>query len=432
MRKYILVVLTFMMFACTLGQKDAKQTKSEPPAPTSVSIVPIAPTAVPPTNPSAVATSPTTQPTNALTATRVPLNAIPAARLALLARGVNLTQWYKVTTGPTPFSNYYSDNDLKTIRALGFTDVRLAVPLSVLFQPDQPAVPNPQQLAYLDDAINQILANGLAVIVDMHAAGTATNANEAIKNEIETNASVANGYVTFWSALAQHLNRYDPDMVFLELLNEPDYENDPQQWIDLQNRLVAAIRVQAPADTIVATGPVTPIGGLLKLTPAADPNVIYTFHFYEPFTFTAQGKADVPDLAPLKDLPYPWSSTPCAAAIAALTNADAQKTAQQYCNEKWDETKLDADVQKAANWAHQNNAHVFVGEFGADSRSEVPADRVQWFTDVHNIWQKYQIPWTLWGYDDTHGLDRQVTPQGTISLDMSVVNALQLNTGALK
>ncbi len=428
MKKYILLVLTFMMFACTLGQRDTKQTKSEPPAPTSVSTVPIVPTAVSPTNPSAVATAPTTQATNAPTATRVPLNAIPAARLALLARGVNLTQWYKVTS-PTPFSNFYTDNDLKTIRALGFTDIRLAVPLSILFQPDQPAVPNPQQLAYLDDAITQILANGLAVIVDMHAADGKT---AAIKNEIETNTTVADGYVTFWSVLAQHLNQYDPNMVFLEILNEPDYENDPQQWTDLQSRLIAAIRAGAPADTIVATGPITPINGLVKLTPVADPNVIYTFHFYEPFTFTAQGKADIPDLAPLKDLPYPWSSTSCAAAMASLTNADAKKTAQQYCNQKWDETKLDADVQMAANWAHQNNAHVFVGEFGADSRSEAPADHVQWFEDVYNIWQKYQIPWTLWGYDDTHGLNRQVTPQGNISLDMSVVNALQLNAAGLK
>ncbi len=180
MKKYILLVLAFMMFACTLGQRDTKQTKSEPPAPTSVSTVPIAPTAVPPANLSALTTVPTSQAANTSTATRVPLNAIPAARLALLARGVNLTQWYKVTS-PTPFSNFYTDNDLKTIRALGFTDVRLAVPLSVLFQPDQPAVPNPQELVYLDNAINQILANGLAVIVDMHAAGTATDANEAIK-----------------------------------------------------------------------------------------------------------------------------------------------------------------------------------------------------------------------------------------------------------
>ena len=380
---YFLIAALFFLLACNLMGRTSK---SDAPAPTPLSTVPNAPTAVPPTNPSAVTTGPTTQPTNAVTATRVPLNAIPAARLALLARGVNLTQWYKVTS-PTPFSNFYTDNDLKTIRSLGFTDIRLAVPLAILFQPDQPAVPNPQQLAYLDDAINQILANGLAVIVDMHAADGKT---AAIKNEIETNTTVANGYVTFWSVLAQHLNQYDPNMVFLEILNEPDYSNDPQQWTDLQNRLVAAIRTGAPADTIVSTGPVTPIGGLLQLKPVADPNVIYTFHFYEPFTFTAQGKADVPDLASLKDLPYPWSSTPCTAAIASLTNADAKKTAQQYCNEKWDETKLDADVQKAANWAHQNNAHVFVGEFGADSRSEEPDDRQQWFNDVYNIWQKYQ------------------------------------------
>ena len=59
MLKYILVVLTFMMFACTLGQRDAKQNKSVPPAPTN----PAAPTGTKETSvPTATVASPTTSP----------------------------------------------------------------------------------------------------------------------------------------------------------------------------------------------------------------------------------------------------------------------------------------------------------------------------------------------------------------------------------
>jgi endoglucanase len=427
MRRFFWLLLVYILAACTLGQQKPADPKQ--PAPTSVSPTPSVPLIGPPTATTFLAPLPTPKPLNTPPPARVRLTAIPAARLAHLARGVNLTQWYKVKN-PEPFSNYYTDNDLQTIRALGFTDVRLAVPVSVLFQPDQPAVPNPQLLAYLDAALNQVLANGLSVIVDMHVSGS-----PSLKDQIEQNDTVANGFVAFWSALAQHLSRYDPDRVYLEILNEPNYSQDPEQWIELQKKLVAAIRAEAPAHTLIATGPLlSDVDGLLKLTPVDDPNVIYTFHFYEPFPFTAQSATWVNDPAIpfLKNLPYPWSSTGCAAALAALANADAQKSAQKYCSGKWDAAKLQARLQLAADWSHKNNAQIFVGEFGALSKAAQPADRLQWFRDVYNIFQQDQISWTLWGYDDPLGLDRQLTPQGKISLDTDVVEALHLDGTRLK
>ena len=55
MRKYILVVLTFMMFACTLGQRQAKRSTSAPTnAPVSVPTVATAA----PTNPQATTATP--------------------------------------------------------------------------------------------------------------------------------------------------------------------------------------------------------------------------------------------------------------------------------------------------------------------------------------------------------------------------------------
>ena len=86
---------------------------------------------------------------------------------------------------------------MKTIRTLGFTDVRLAVPVSALFRRDQPGVRDPQLLAYVDAAIDQIHANGLAMIVDMHVTGS-----PSLKDDFEHSPALADGFVRFWSAPA--------------------------------------------------------------------------------------------------------------------------------------------------------------------------------------------------------------------------------------
>ncbi len=74
-----------------------------------------------------------------------------------------------------------------------------------------------------------------------------------------------------------------PRLTFPELLNEPVFPNAPDQWAALQDTLLHAVRADLPDDTVVLTGnDWGSIGGLIALRPAADPNVVYSFHFYEP------------------------------------------------------------------------------------------------------------------------------------------------------
>ena len=103
------------------------------------------------------------------------------------------------------------------------------------------------------------------------------------------------------------LRRFDPATTFPEVLNEPVFAGDPAAWARLQHQAVLAIRAVLPANTIVLTGADWGgIAGLLSLPPEPDPNVVYSFHLYEPAELTALG-AYRPglDAAAMARLPFP-------------------------------------------------------------------------------------------------------------------------------
>ena len=73
-----------------------------------------------------------------------------------------------------------------------------------------------------------------------------------------------------------------------EVLNEPVFPGDPAGWAALQHVVLAEIRQALPQATVVLTGhDWGSIGGLLALVPESDPNVIYSFHLYDPAELTS-------------------------------------------------------------------------------------------------------------------------------------------------
>jgi hypothetical protein len=143
----------------------------------------------------------------------------------------------------------------------------------------------------LDDAIAEITAADLAVIVDIHSislsASNAANYSGALDSD---DALVAN-FLAFWRTFAAHLAATtDPEWVFIEPMNEPVFESNPARWTAIQRDLLAAIREQAPDHTLLATSTNwSSLDTFVELEPLDDPNIVYNFHFYEPFLFTHQG-----------------------------------------------------------------------------------------------------------------------------------------------
>ena len=174
----------------------------------------------------------------------------------------------------------------------------------------------------------------------------------------------------------------------------------------MQESLVAAIRRGAPLNTIIVTGEKWGgIDGLLELKPLADRNVIYSFHWYDPFTFTHQGASWAgPTQALLSDIPYPSSPSAVQSAVAAIADPKARDQVVRYGSESWNETRVRAGLARAAEWAAANHVPVFCGEFGVYRKVAPPKDRLRWISDVRRSLESLGIGWCMWDYETDFGL----------------------------
>ena len=97
------------------------------------------------------------------------------------------------------------------------------------------------------------------------------------------------------------------------------------------------MRGAAPRHTLIATGALwSTVDGLVSLTPVRDPNVVYTFHFYEPHTFTHQNQPWA-NTAGLHDIPYPADSATLHGRRSRAQRLERRAPARAvYCGQRWD------------------------------------------------------------------------------------------------
>uniref|UniRef100_A0ACD5GTI6 Glycoside hydrolase family 5 protein n=1 Tax=Desertifilum tharense IPPAS B-1220 TaxID=1781255 RepID=A0ACD5GTI6_9CYAN len=91
-------------------------------------------------------------------------------RLMQLTNGINLSHWFAQSSNysDTRLNSFITQTDLATIKSLGFNHVRLPVDPVLLLNEGNPSDLNAHYLQHLDRALNLILDNDLAVIVDLH------------------------------------------------------------------------------------------------------------------------------------------------------------------------------------------------------------------------------------------------------------------------
>ena len=311
-----------------------------------------------------------------------------------------------------------TDADLKLIHDMGVLSVRLVISPTFFYQVDAPATLNPNRIGLLDQAVDRILANDLAVIIDMH---------DQDKTAWEQDETYVDGFMQFWPALAAHFADRDVNRVYFEIVNEPVFDGAEAKWMAIQTRWITAMRAVVPQHTLIVTGPNWGgIAGLKKLTPLADANLVYSFHFYDPMQFTHQGATWAgPGLENLKDLPYPASPERCKSLLDHTQDSSLRSTIRNYCYTFVDARRLKTALAEAANWALENKTHVWLGEFGVYCPAAPAQDRAQWIHDVRVAVESFDIGWSLWGYDECFGLQRKLV-NNQVEVDASVVEALGL------
>jgi len=318
------------------------------------------------------------------------------ARAQHLKHGINASEWFaqhshdysaKYTDG------YTDDADIALMAKLGFDSVRLSIDPVPLEQSMNHwgSGPNADFLARLDRVVDAMLANGLAVQIDIHP-------EEPYKQAVKNGKEGVERFVMLWRRLAAHYANRDPEIVFFEIMNEPEV-NDPYRWAGIQAAAAQAIREAAPKHTIIATGPNwSDIIDLLTQHPLPDGNMIYTFHFYEPNQFTHQGANwSDPYLIYTHGIPYPATETSLdkLEQVPDLADRFAQ---EHYWLDHWDAHRIRLEIDAAANWGKTYNVPMLCNEFGAYRRVTDPASRMNWLRDVRTALEADGIGWTMWDY----------------------------------
>jgi endoglucanase len=336
---------------------------------------------------------------------------IPVAHAAppvALTRGVNITGWFRfpVSGDPAVLGAYLSDQALADLRAAGFDFVRLAI---------DPAVAD-RQRPVLIAAIRRIQRQGLTVVVSPHPHDW----------HLETDPADRTRLRAFWRSLAPALRTLDPARTVPEVLNEPVFPNDPAGWAALQHLVLTDIRQALPNETVVLTGQDWgSIGGLLALTPEDDPNVLYSFHFYDPAELTSLA-AYRPglDRVALARLPFPADDRPrCEASSNGSADSATRDLMRYYCALGWDAARAGATVDRVAAWGRVHHVRLLAGEFGASAELN-PSARDAWLKTVREAFETRGIGWALWGYDDVMGLAISRPPGLRPHLDRAVLFAL--------
>lgn len=314
------------------------------------------------------------------------------SRLPRLTQGINTSHWFAQTDlTPLRFNSFIRPGDAALIKEMGFRHIRLSLDPDVLLVPEQPDSLQAENLAIFDRKLDMVLREGLAVIVDLHPSSD-------FKHTLARSPIFVEQVKAFWGALAAHLSSRDPRYLFLEVMNEPEFE-DADAWNDVQAQLLAVMRANAPEHTLIATGPRwSGISELLQVVPVDDDNVVYNFHLYDPFHFTHQGATWGWDATRhFRDLPYPSSPEGVAPLLPAL-DPSVRGYVEHYGRERWNRDRLEERVKQAADWAQAHGVHLTCNEFGTYRLVAPPADREAWLADVRSVLEQYGIGWAMWDY----------------------------------
>jgi endoglucanase len=326
---------------------------------------------------------------------------VPQKRAARLGVGMNvsyLDNWW-LGTKKKHFSDFARPEEaakrekmFADIAAAGFKTVRLPICFSAWMQINRPYQwENESGLKMADLFVKWALANNLNVIIDLHH----TEFDGSIPE-----AATAERIVNLWVKIADRYKTMDPERVFFELRNEPhDMPADVWRW--QANQIINAVREIAPQHTLV-------VGfhdwngrqAMIDSKPFEDGNIIYTFHYYDPFLFTHQGAswAGVGGIEEIKSLPFPATKDLKIQTPEKARGQWTESLIRTYGNDSKAE-KMFKDLSAAKDWSIKNKVPIFAGEFGSLSKSASMEDRCRHAEIVYAAFGKLQIPNAWWEWD---------------------------------
>lgn len=254
--------------------------------------------------------------------------------------------------------------DFKRIADAGFNTIRLPVRWSTRAGNAAPYSINPAFMARVKQVVDDARKSGLNVILNSH------HFEEIHKDPSEANIAKLAG---MWTQIAAAFADQPEANLWFEIENEPHDKFNDSNLLKVLNPALAEIRKSNPTRPVIIGGEFwSGINSLKTLRLPDDPNIVPTFHYYDPFNFTHQGAAWVDPSPPL---------------------------GRKYGGPE-DQKLLQDDLQKVRDYIARTGKTPFMGEFGAHSTVSVE-ERVNYQKTVRVVFDQIGIGLCAWAYTNT-------------------------------
>ncbi|MEO3408208.1 cellulase family glycosylhydrolase [Mucilaginibacter sp. CAU 1740] len=311
------------------------------------------------------------------------------ARAKSLNNGISIS-WLEQTWNEDSLAkNAPTKADFILLKKLGFKSIRLPV----AFTSFSSKITQAQLFTYIDNVIKLCDTYGFKLVIDYHYGQLSDN------NYLTETPQIIN----LWLKLTKRYKNASRDNLFFEIYNEPPHIN-PKVWKDAAYNIVTAIRkVDKQRTLIVGASNYNSIYELSRFERLADDNIIYTFHYYEPFFFTHQGAAWVGDQVATTGVSFPYNAENFPILNPKAKNTPGESNYRMYPRDG-NEQSINDKLQIVKNWALKYDVPIICGEYGVYNKYADLDSRCRYIKAVRKALKRLDIPGMLWDYNGTFSL----------------------------
>ncbi len=273
---------------------------------------------------------------------------------------------------------YYFD-DFKTA---GYKNVRIPVRWDNHSGKSYPYTVDKTFMDRVEQVVDWSLSKGFVTVLNSHH-------DEWIMEDYDGNIE---RFEKIWEQIAERFKDKSENLLF-EILNESHGNITDSQINDMNKRILNIIRKNNPNRIVILGSNFwNSYNTLSNLSIPNDPNLMATFHYYDPFDFTHNWKGT-------------WG-----------TQADMDNMARVF------------DYVK--NWSEKNNIPVYLGEFAVMAYADKPS-RLKWYDFISDLALNRGFACSVWdnGVFGSLEYDMGIYNRDTRTFDTEVLNAI-MNPGS--
>ena len=315
-----------------------------------------------------------------------------------IRKGTNISHWLSQSKarGDERRAGFTAD-DVKRIAEWGFDHIRLPIDEEQLWT--DTGARESEAFDLLGSALRWCADEGLRAIVDLHIIRSHHFSDTGVP-ELFTDPDEVDRLAGLWVDLSAFLREGPNDQVAYELLNEPVAPSDAM-WNATWRAPYDALRSLEPERTIVlGSNWFNAYRTFSALEIPEDPNLILTFHYYEPMFithYTARWWRGGSYSGPIR---YPGRPIPESQHIA-LERLKADGDEEQ--NREFSAGVMKADMMIPFRVARERALPLYCGEFGCYENT--PEDiREAWYRDIIAVFDELGIAWANRDYRGSFGL----------------------------